>query len=64
MPNLLFGVEPHHHRLAILDWQGPLIAKGMFDVALLLGQNMKIEVRQKEEKHLLNRYIAGLKIME
>ena len=50
MPNLLFGVESHHHRLAILDWQGPLIAKGMFDVALLLGQNTKIEVRQKAEK--------------
>jgi len=61
MPNLLFGVEPHHHRLAILDWQGPLIAKGMFDVALLLGQNTKIEIRQKEEKQLLNRYLDGLK---
>ena len=60
MPNLLFGVESHHHRLAILDWQGPLIAKGMFDVALLLGQNTKIEVRQKEEKQLLERYYKTL----
>ena len=61
MPNLLFGVEPSHHQVAILDWQGPLIAKGMFDVALLLGQNTKTEIRQREEKQLLNRYIDGLR---
>ncbi|MEC8644980.1 MAG: phosphotransferase [Pseudomonadota bacterium] len=61
MPNLLFGVDPGHHPLAILDWQGPLIAKGMFDVALLLGQNTKTEIRQKEEKQLLDRYREGLK---
>ena len=60
MPNLLFGVDPSHHPLAILDWQGPLIAKGMFDVALLLGQNTKTEIRQKEEKQLLDRYREGL----
>ena len=60
MPNLLFGVDPGHHPLAILDWQGPLIAKGMFDVALLLGQNTKTEIRQKEEKQLLDRYREGL----
>ena len=61
MPNLLFGVDPGHHPLAILDWQGPLIAKGMFDVALLLGQNTKTEIRQKAEKQLLERYRRGLK---
>ena len=60
MPNPLFGVDPSHHPLAILDWQGPLIAKGMFDVALLLGQNTKTEIRQKEEKQLLDRYREGL----
>ena len=60
MPNLLFGVESHHHPIAILDWQGPLIAKGMFDVAVLLGQNTKTGIRQNNEKELLQRYLEGL----
>jgi aminoglycoside phosphotransferase (APT) family kinase protein len=60
MENLLYGVKPDHHPVAIIDWQGPLQARGMFDVALFLGQSTKTEVRQQSERELLKRYVEGL----
>jgi len=46
--------------VAVIDWQGPLKGRGMFDVALFLGQSTKVEVRQSHEKQLLQRYLDGL----
>lgn len=60
MENLLYGVQPEHHPVAVIDWQGPLKGRGMFDVALFLGQSTKVEVRQSHEKQLLQRYLDGL----
>ncbi len=60
MENLLYGVKPDHHPVAVIDWQGPLKGRGMFDVALFLGQSTKMEVRQSDEKQLLRRYLDGL----
>jgi aminoglycoside/choline kinase family phosphotransferase len=61
MENLLYGVKPEHHPIVIIDWQGPLKSRGMFDVALFLGQSTKTEVRRQHEKDLIGRYTEGLK---
>ena len=60
MENFLYGTAPGHHPMAILDWQGPLLARGIQDVALLLGHSTRTEVRRRHEKDLLRRYLDGL----
>ena len=61
MENLMYGSGPGQHEIVVIDWQGPLIARGMFDVSLFLGQSTKTEVRREHERSLLDRYLAGLK---
>ncbi len=60
MENLLYGSQPGHHPVVVLDWQGPLRARGMNDVALFLTQSATTEVRRTHERDLLARYIARL----
>ncbi len=57
MDNLLFGQQPGQDPIVILDWQGPLKAKGIVDVAVLLGQNSLIETRRIHERDLVRRYV-------
>ena len=61
MENFLFGTRPEHHELAIIDWQGPLLGKGMVDVALVLGQSTRIEVRRAHERELVDQYAKDLR---
>lgn len=61
MENLLYGTQPQHHEVVIIDWQGPLKARGMFDVALFLGQSTKSDIREQHERALLERYLEGLR---
>jgi aminoglycoside phosphotransferase (APT) family kinase protein len=61
MENFLFGTRPEHHELAIIDWQGPLLGKGMVDVALVLGQSTRIEVRRAHERGLVEQYATDLR---
>lgn len=60
MANLLYATAPQHHPLVILDWQGPLLARGLFDVALFLGHSTQTAVRRQHERALLRRYLQGL----
>ncbi len=60
MENLLYGTAPEHHLVAIIDWQGPLLGRGMQDVTLLMGQSTQTEVRRAHERELLQRYLDGL----
>lgn len=60
MENLLYGTAPEHHAMAIIDWQGPLLGRGMQDVTLLLGQSTQTDVRRRHERALLERYVDGL----
>lgn len=60
MENLLYGCQPGHHPIVVIDWQGPLKARGIVDVALFLGQSTTTEVRRDHEKALLARYLEGL----
>ena len=61
MENLLYGRAPEHDPVAVIDWQGPLIARGLNDVALFLGQSTRTEVRRKHERTLIKRYLEGLR---
>ena len=61
MDNVLFGQKPGQDPIVILDWQGPLKAKGIVDVAVLLGQNSLIETRRAHERDLLRRYVNQLR---
>ncbi|MBO6656093.1 MAG: phosphotransferase [Pseudomonadales bacterium] len=61
MENVFYGHGPGQHEIIVFDWQGPLKARGMFDVSLFLGQSTKTEVRRDHEYALLERYLEGLK---
>ncbi len=60
MENLLYGCKAGHDPVVVIDWQGSLIARGLNDVALFLGQSTRTAVRRVHERHLLARYLAGL----
>lgn len=61
MENVFFGTAQQHRPLAIIDWQGPLLGKGMVDVALMLGQSTRTEVRQAHQRGLIARYAGRLR---
>ena len=61
MENIFFGDEPEQRPIAIFDWQGPIIGRGMVDVALFLAHSARIEVRRDHQQDLLGRYVEGLK---
>lgn len=60
MENLLYGSKPKHDPVAVIDWQGPLLARGLNDVALFIGQSSKTSVRRGHERRLLKRYLHAL----
>lgn len=60
MENLMFGTRSEHDPIAILDWQGPLLGRGIVDVAMMLGQSTQTAVRREHEDELLARYVNGL----
>ena len=60
MENVFFGSRPEHQPIAIIDWQGPLLGKGMVDVALILGHSTRTDVRREHEHALVERYAQGL----
>ena len=53
MDNLMFGVEPDHAPMAVLDWQGTLRSKGVQDLAYLLSHNMDVTERRDNERALV-----------
>ena len=60
MENVFFGTQHNHKAVAIIDWQGPLLGNCMFDVALMLGQSTRTEVRRQHERGLIERYCKKL----
>jgi len=60
LENLMFGTRPEHFPIVTLDWQGPLLSRGVFDLALFLGHNALAEVRREHERALLRRYVDRL----
>jgi thiamine kinase-like enzyme len=60
LDNLLFGTQPGHFPVVMIDWQGPLLSRGVFDLALFLGHNALADVRREHERALLRRYVDRL----
>ena len=60
MENVFFGTRAQHQPIAIIDWQGPLLGTGMVDVALILAQSTRTEVRREHERALVARYAKDL----
>lgn len=60
MDNLLFGQAPHHHPLVMVDFQGPLKARGIADLGYLMSHSVQTRVRRANERDLVQRYVDGL----
>ena len=60
LDNVMFGSAPEHDPIIILDWQGPLRARGIVDIAVLLAQNVHVSVRRQHEQALIQRYTRRL----
>lgn len=60
MENFFFGDAPDQQDIIIFDFQGPLLGKGMVDVALLLCHSTRKDVRRQHEVALIRRYVQGL----
>ena len=60
MENVFFGVDAGQLPIAIADWQGPLLGRGMVDVALMLAQSTRTSVRQAHEREVIARYTERL----
>ena len=56
----MFGIEPDHEPLIVVDFQGPLKGNGIHDLAYLLSHSAKTQVRQAHEQALINRYVDKL----
>ena len=53
--NLLFGSESRQD-LAVIDWQGFGIGRGMYDVAFFLGTSVTSDVRRRIEHDVVDEY--------
>jgi aminoglycoside/choline kinase family phosphotransferase len=60
MDNLFFGKSQGQHPLIILDWQGPLLGRGIQDVAQLMAQSTQTDVRRAHQRSLVQRYVDAL----
>ncbi len=60
LDNVLFGVEPDQYPIALVDWQGIIVSKGVHDLAYLLSQNLVTEERRMHERDLVAQYHARL----
>ncbi|MET0910604.1 MAG: phosphotransferase [Ilumatobacteraceae bacterium] len=60
LDNILFGVEPGHRPIALVDWQGIIVSKGVHDLAYLLSQNLTTELRREHERALVAGYHSQL----
>jgi hypothetical protein len=60
MDNLFFGTTPGESRVAAIDWQGALKAKGVQDLGYLLGGSVEIEDRRAHERDLVGKWHENL----
>lgn len=60
MDNMLFGQQPEHAPLLVVDFQGPLKGNGIHDLAYLLSHSAPPEIRRANEQDLIRRYVDGL----
>ncbi len=58
--NMFFDSENSENPVIIIDWGSPLVSRSILDVAYLLGTSIKIELRRKIEKEMLELYLKRL----
>jgi aminoglycoside phosphotransferase (APT) family kinase protein len=60
LDNVMFGVTPEQHPIALVDWQGVIVSKGAHDLAYLLTQNVRTDIRRAHERELVADYSRQL----
>ena len=58
--NMMFGVEPHHQPIVVVDWSAVAKSKGVQDLAYFLTQNLSDDCRRDHQDELFARYHDAL----
>ena len=58
--NFFFDFENKENPLIVCDWGSASVSGGILDIAYLLGNSLKIDLRRKIEKKMINHYIKQL----
>jgi hypothetical protein len=58
--NLFFDSDNSENPVIILDWMTPTISVGILDIAYLLAMSLKIELRRKIEREMIELYLKRL----
>ncbi|MHA2038502.1 MAG: phosphotransferase [Promethearchaeota archaeon] len=58
--NMFFDNENSENPLITIDWGGAIVSGGIVDVAYLLGASLKVDLRRKIEKEMLELYLKQL----
>lgn len=58
--NIFFDSENSENPLIIFDWANIVITGGVLDVGYLLGASIKVDLRRKIEKDMINLYVKRL----
>jgi hypothetical protein len=58
--NLFFDFENKENPLIVIDWGSAIVNGGILDIAYLLGESLKIDLRRKVEKKMVKHYIKRL----
>ena len=61
LENMFFASQPAHPHFAIIDWQSITKSSGAQDLSYFLTQSVQVDVRQRNERELLARYLDGLR---
>lgn len=56
LDNVMFGADPHHDPVVLIDWQAVMVSNPMQDVAYMLSQSMDTDLRRRHEDELIAYY--------
>jgi thiamine kinase-like enzyme len=60
LDNMFFDFANKENPLIIFDWGSAIVNGGLLDIAYLLGESIKIDLRRKIEKKMVKHYIKRL----
>jgi hypothetical protein len=60
LDNILFGPPGDPDPVVLIDWQGPLRARGVQDLAYLLTQSLDPHVRREHERSIVRTHVDAL----
>jgi aminoglycoside/choline kinase family phosphotransferase len=56
LDNVMFGQQPDHHPVMLIDWQAIMVSNPVHDLSYLLTQSMPTDLRRAHEAELIARY--------